>query len=148
MSILVLLVAGVVYTAFVALVFAVLTLLLGKMFQSFEVSGPDDWKFLDFYKRYLVIAAVYVFVSMPLGNGLIGIAALATAYKFVFDAGWPQAAVMGTIGGVIALALFMLMMFGILGALGTPRRRLSTSPGKFQLTASFASFTRFSTVNP
>ncbi len=117
MEIFVLLVVGVVFTAFTAFIFAVLTLLLGKMFRSFEVSGPDDWQFFDFYKRYLIIAAVYVFVSFPLG-GFLGIAALALAYKYVFDAGCIQAAVMGTIGGVIAFALFFLTMMGILVPLG------------------------------
>ncbi len=117
MEIFVLLVVGVVFTAFTAFIFAVLTLLLGKMFRSFEVSGPDDWQFFDFYKRYLIIAAVYVFVSFPLG-GFLGIAALALAYKYVFDAGWTQAAVMGTIGGVIAFALFFATMMGILVPLG------------------------------
>ncbi len=87
MSILILVLVGLVFAAFTALVFAVLTLVLGKMFTSFQVSGPDDWSFFDFYKRYLLIAAVYVFVSLPLGNGLLGIGALALAYKYVFDAG-------------------------------------------------------------
>ena len=50
MNFLILLPVGLLYTAFTALVFAVLTLLLGKMFKSFEVSGPDDWQFLDFYE--------------------------------------------------------------------------------------------------
>ena len=43
MGILALLVVGLIYTAFTALIFSALTLLLGKMFKSFEVSGPDDW---------------------------------------------------------------------------------------------------------
>jgi hypothetical protein len=103
------LVVGVAFTAFAALVFSGLTLLLGMMFKSFELSGPDNWQFLDFYKRYLVIAAVYTFVSLPLG-GFIGIAALALAYKFVFQAGWTQAAIMGTVGGLIAFALFFLLI--------------------------------------
>lgn len=109
MNLLALLVVGAAFTAFAALVFSVLTLILGKMFTSFELSGPDDWQFPDFYKRYLIIAAVYTFVALPLG-GILGIAALALAYKFVFQAGWIQAAIMGTIGGFIALALFMLLI--------------------------------------
>ena len=109
---------GIAFTAFAALVFAVLTLLLGKVSGSFEVSGPDDWEFFDFYKRYLIIAAVYTFVSLPLGNGLLGIAALAVAYKYVFDAGWVQAIVIGTVGGVIALLLFVFLMVTVLRPLG------------------------------
>jgi hypothetical protein len=118
MNALILLLFAVGFAAFTALVFAVLTLLLGKLISSFEVSGPDDWSFFDFYKRYLIVAAVYVFVSLPLGNGLLGIAALAVAYKFVFDAGWVQAIVMGTVGGVIALVLFLLMLMAVLTPLG------------------------------
>jgi hypothetical protein len=118
MDLLLLLGIGVAFTAFAALVFAVLTLLLGKLFTTFEVSGPDDWSFFEFYKRYLIVAAVYAFVSLPLGNGLLGIAALAVAYKFVFDAGWPQALIMGTVGGIIALVLFIFLIISVLTPLG------------------------------
>ena len=118
MHILFLLLFGLVYTAFTALVFSVLTLLLGKMFTAFEVSGPKGWTFFDFYKRYLIIAAVYVFVSIPLGNGIVGIAALAVAYKYVFDAGWVQAAVIGIVGGLIAFVLFLLLIVAVVTPLG------------------------------
>ena len=67
MNIIILVAIGVAYTAFVALVFSALTLLLGMAFQSFSVSGPEDWHFFDFYKRYLIVAAVYVCVTIPLG---------------------------------------------------------------------------------
>ncbi len=118
MNFIALLLLGVVFAAFTALVFSVLTLLLGKTFSAFEVSGPDNWSFFDFYKRYLIIAAVYVFVSLPLGNGVLGIGALAVAYKYVFDAGWVQAIVMGIVGGLIALVLFVLLLVVVLGPLG------------------------------
>jgi hypothetical protein len=101
---------GLAFTAFAALVFSVLTLLLGMLFTSFDVSGPDDWSFLSFYLRYLIIAGVFTFVSLPLGNGLLGIAALAVAYKYVFDAGWRQALVVGGVGGVIALVMFIVLL--------------------------------------
>jgi hypothetical protein len=109
---------GLVYAAFTALVFSLLTLWLGTMFTSFEVSGPEGWTFFDFYKRYLIIAVVYVFVSMPLGNGILGIAALAVAYRYVFDAGWVQAIVIGVVGGIIAFLLFALLILAVLGPLG------------------------------
>ncbi len=118
MNFFMLLLLGVLFTAFAAFVFAALTLGLGKMFQSFEVSGPDDWSFVDFYKRYLIVAAVYTFVSIPLNNGVIGIAALAVAYKYVFDAGWVQALVMGTVGGIIAIVLFLILVMSVLVPLG------------------------------
>ena len=69
----VILLIAVVFTAFAALVFSVLTLLLGMVWDDFEVSGPDGWTlevFGEFYLRYLIIAAVFTFVSLPLGNGL------------------------------------------------------------------------------
>ena len=118
LNILILLVIGIAFTAFTALVFAVLTLILGKMFESFEVSGPEGWGFFEFYKRYLIVAAVYTFVSLPLGNGLLGIAALAVAYEYVFDAGWVQALVIGIFGGTIALILFALLLAVVLAPLG------------------------------
>lgn len=113
MNLLALLVIGLIYAAFVALVFCLLTMLFGLLFKSFEISGPDNWSFFAFYIRYLIIALVYVFVSMPL-NGLIGIGALAIAYKYVFDAGWIQAIVMCTVGGVVALVLFILLIVAVL----------------------------------
>lgn len=118
MQILLLLVVGVAFTAFAALVFAVLTLVLSKFWDAFEVSGPEGWTFSQFYLRYLIVAAVYTFVSLPLGNGLLGIAALAVAYKYVFDAGWTQAIVIGIIGGLIALVLFIVLIVAVLMPLG------------------------------
>jgi hypothetical protein len=38
--------------------------------------------------------------------------------KFVFDAGWVQAAVMGIGGGIIALVLFIVLLAVILSPLG------------------------------
>ena len=132
MEILLLFVLGVAFAAFAALVFAVLTLLPGKFLPDFELSAPDDWSFFDFYKRYLIVAAVYTFVSIPITVALFGItgplrrgvfllpgiAALAAAYKFVFDAGWNQAVLMGTIGGIIALVLFFMLIHNVLVPLG------------------------------
>ncbi len=82
------------------------------------MSGPDDWSFGSFYLRYLIVAGVYTFVSLPLGNGFLGIAALAVAYKYVFDAGWTQALVMGTVGGIIALVLFFILIMTVVAPLG------------------------------
>jgi hypothetical protein len=100
---------GVAFTLFAALIFSVLTLLFGKFSGAFDVDGPDEWSFGAFYARYLIVAAVYTFVSIPVG-GVLGIGALALAYKYVFDAGWTQAIVMGLVGGIIALILFMILM--------------------------------------
>ncbi|MGO8688771.1 MAG: hypothetical protein ACLQLG_03990 [Thermoguttaceae bacterium] len=117
MVILILVLIGLAFTAFAALVFSVLTLLLGKLFTSFDVSGPEDWSFLSFYLRYLIVAAVFTFISLPLGPCL-GIPALAIAYKYVFDAGWVQGIVMGLAGGFIALVLFEILLKIILTPFG------------------------------
>ena len=118
MGILLLIVVGAAFTAFAALVFTVLTMILDWLdIEAFSISGPEGWSSGEFYLRYLMIAAVYTFVSLPLGNGLLGIGALAVAYKFVFDAGWVQALVMGVVGGVIALLLFILLISLVVGPL-------------------------------
>lgn len=118
MNVLILILVGLAFTAFAALVFSVLTLQLGKLSDSFDVEGPADWTFFDFYLRYLLVAAVYTFVSLPLGNGILGVGALALAYKFVFDAGWVQAIVMGLVGGLIALTLFVILVSVVLAPFG------------------------------
>jgi hypothetical protein len=118
MGIAVLIGLGAAFTAFTALVFSVLTILMGKVFKSFEISGPDDWSFGDFYLRYLIIAAVFTLVTLPLGYGLLGIGALAIAYKYVFDAGWTQAAIMGIGGGIISFVLFAVLFNVVFTSLG------------------------------
>lgn len=118
MGIVILLLFAVLFTAFAALVFSLLTLLLGLVWEDFEVSGPEGWTmqtFGEFYLRYLIIAAVFTFVSLPLGNGILGIGAMAIAYKYVFDAGWLQACVIGVGGGIIAAILFVLLLGLVLG---------------------------------
>lgn len=111
------LVVGVIFTAFVALVFSALTLLLGLISPDFEVTGPEGWKFRDFYVRYLIVAGVYTLLTLPLG-GWIGWGALIVTYKYVFDAGWLQALVIGGVGGIIAVVLFVFMMVLVLQPLG------------------------------
>ena len=113
MALLYLLILAVLFTLLTALVFSLLTLLLGLFWDDFEVTGPEGWNlqtFGEFYVRYLIVAVVYTLVTIPLGNGVIGIAALAVAYKYVFAAGWLQAAVMGIVGGSIACVLFLALL--------------------------------------
>ena len=113
MTILVYLVFGLAFSVVLAVVYAALTLALGKVSENFEVFGPDGWTFVDFCKRYWIVAAIYTFVSLPLG-GLLGIVALFFAYKFVFDAGLSHTIVVGIIGGIIAQVLFVLAMISVL----------------------------------
>jgi hypothetical protein len=111
-------------TAFAALVFSGLTLLAGKISPHFEMTGPEGWTFGQFYVRYLIIAAVFAFVAIPLLpflgclGALLGMVALTAAYKRVFDADWLQAVVLGGMGGAVALMLFVFVMVLILRPLG------------------------------
>jgi hypothetical protein len=113
MVILIYLFVGLMFSFVLAIVYAAITIGLGKISEDFEVSGPDGWTFFDFCKRYWIVAAVYTFVSLPLG-GLLGIVALFFAYKFVFDAGLQHTLVVGIVGGIIAQVLFVLMVIGAL----------------------------------
>jgi hypothetical protein len=122
--ILMLIVIGIVFTAFAALVFTGLTLGLGKISPHFELTVPEDWTFGEFYLRYLIIAAVFTFVALPLAPLLgcagvfLGVAALTAAYKRVFDADWLQAIVIGGMGGAIAFVLFVFLLVLVLRPLG------------------------------
>ena len=52
MGILLLIVAGVAFTAFTGLVFSILTMVLGWLeIEAFEISGPEGWSFWESYKR-------------------------------------------------------------------------------------------------
>ena len=42
---------------------------------------PDDWSFFDFYKRYLIVAAVFTFISLPLGRLLLVIGARGARFQ-------------------------------------------------------------------
>jgi len=112
------------FTAFAALVFSALTLLAGKVSPHFEMTGPEDWTFREFYVRYLIIAAVFAFVAIGLMpflscfGALLGLGALIVAYKLVFDAGWLQAIVLGGMGGAVALILFVFLAVPVLRLLG------------------------------
>jgi len=112
------------FTAFAALVFSGLTLLAGKISPHFEMTGPEGWTFREFYVRYLIIAAVFAFVAIPLVpllgclGALLGMVALIVAYKRVLDTDWPQAVVLGGMGGAVALILFVFLLVLVLRPLG------------------------------
>jgi len=117
-------VIGLVFMAFLALVYSLLTLGMGKLSPHFELTMPEDWTFRELYLRYLIVAAVFTFVALPLtpllgcAGVIVGIFALTGAYKFVFDADLLQAAVIGGMGGGIAFVLFIFLLVSILQPLG------------------------------
>ncbi len=86
-----------------ALILSVVTLCLGKMFDSFEVSGDGGFK--KFYLQFMIVSAVYVTVDLLNINALIGFFLICVAYKYVFDAGWWQAAVIGFCANLLAIAV-------------------------------------------
>lgn len=135
-----LIVIGIVFTAFAALVFTGLTLGLGKISPHFELTVPEDWSFGEFYLRYLIIAAVFTFVALPLtplfgcAGVFLGVVALTAAYRKVFDADWLQAIVIGGMGGAIAFVLFMFLLVLVLRPLGVGET--APSPDEFDVESS------------
>ncbi|MFC1596478.1 hypothetical protein ACFL5Q_00830 [Planctomycetota bacterium] len=117
-------VIGLAFMAFLALVYSALTLGMGKISPHFELTVPEDWKFRDLYLRYLIVSAVFTLVALPLtpvlgcAGVLIGLVALTAAYRKVFDADWLQAIVIGGMGGAIALVLFIFVLVAVLKPLG------------------------------
>lgn len=130
------LVLGLAFTAFLALVYSVLTLQMGKLSPHFELTMPEDWTFRELYLRYLIVAAAFTFVALPLtpllgcAGVIVGLFALTGAYKFAFDADLLQAVVIGGMGGGIAFVLFVFLLVSILQPLGLGE--LEPPPGQFE----------------
>ena len=107
---------AILFVPFAALVFSVGTLGLGVVFSDFAVSGPENWKFRDFYLRYLILAAVFTFVSLPIMMSpipfslWIAFGILAATFNLVFSAGWLHAIIIGGGGGFIGLFLFVKLL--------------------------------------
>jgi hypothetical protein len=100
-----------------ALVFSVTVCFLGLFWNDFQTTGPGGFKML--YGKMLIIAAMYVLLSMAGIGGLIGLAIMAFGYKIVFAAGWLQAFVVGLLGGVVGWVLFLLVAVA-LSEMGLP----------------------------
>jgi hypothetical protein len=93
-----------------ALAFTGVTVFLGLFWSRFKPVGEGSiW---DFYRQFLIVASVYVVLSLLGIGGLIGLLIMALAYKTVFGAGWVEALVIGIFGG----ALGWVMMRGVLRA--------------------------------
>ena len=101
----------VVATPLFALVFSGLTLFLGLFWQRFETTGHGG--FAQLYKQFLIVAAIYVALSMLGIVGLLGLLVMAAAYKTVFGAGIVEALVIGVVGGLIGWVLFVALLMGV-----------------------------------
>lgn len=96
---------------FFALVFSGLVLLLGLLWDRFKTHGPGGFKVL--YGKFLIVSLVYVLLSMLGVDGLIGLAVMAVTYKYMFGAGWPEALVLGILGGIIGWVAIVGLLVGI-----------------------------------
>ena len=105
----------VVGTPIFALGFMLITLFLGLFWEAFRMEGEGS--LIQAYKQFLIVAAIYVVLAMIGIRGLMGLAVMAVAYKYVFGAGWLQALVIGILGGLLAWAIFIgiLLSLAVLG---------------------------------
>jgi hypothetical protein len=99
----------VVAVPFFALVFSLVTWILGFFWDVFGIEGRGG--LLKFYGQFLIIAALYVGIVLLGVHPLIGLVVMFLGYRYVFGAGWVQALVIGFLGGIIGWALFP----GVLG---------------------------------
>ena len=98
-----------------ALVFTCTAYGLGIFFSSFR---PEEGSIASVYRGFLAIAAIYLLVVIIAPPGPLGlvfyVAVMTAAYRFVFDADWPQAVVIGLVGGIIGrIALLALLELGL-----------------------------------
>ena len=89
-----------------ALAFAGTVKFLGLFWGRFETSGPGGFTML--FTKMLLVAAVYVLLSLAGIGGLLGLAVMALCYKSMFGAGWVEALVIGVLGGLVGWALFIV----------------------------------------
>ena len=84
--------------------------LLGLFWGRCETSGPGGFKAL--YLRFLIIAAVQFLVSLLGVPAVVQLVIVVLMYKFIFDADWIVAVVVGTLGGLLA---FFMVVFALVG---------------------------------
>jgi hypothetical protein len=89
---------------FFALVFSLVTWLLSRVWDAFEIEGRGG--LFRFYGQFLIISALYVAIVLLGVHPLIGLLVMFLGYRYVFGAGWLQALVIGFLGGMIGWALF------------------------------------------
>jgi len=97
-----------------ALVFSVVTLLLGLVWDRFQTSGPGGFGML--YLKFLIIATAYMVLTVIGIRGILGLVVMAFAYKLVFGAGWVEALIIGIVGGIIGWIAFITILASFLEA--------------------------------
>jgi hypothetical protein len=95
-----------------ALIFTGTVYFLGLFWDRFQISGGS---FKEVYVKFLIVAAVYLLLSVLGIGGIIGLGIMALCYKFTFDAGWVEALVLGILGGAVAWGLFIVVLMALAG---------------------------------
>lgn len=94
-----------------ALSFSVTCVVLGFFSEDFKPNGPGG--FLQLYKQFLIIAAIYVGLAFVGIRGILGLGIIALGYKYVFHATWKHALIIGFFGGIagwIAMVALLLVL--------------------------------------
>jgi len=99
------LVICVVFVPVFALAFTIVTYLLGGVMPYFR---PQGGSLGAVYKGFLFIAAIYMLVGVLRLGVLPALVVMAVAYRYVFDATWVHALVIGLLGGIVGI-------FGLVG---------------------------------
>jgi hypothetical protein len=99
-----------------ALVFSGTTMGLGLVWSRFKIEGGKGG-YKEIYIKFLIVAAVYILLTLAGIGGFIGLFVMGLAYKYTFGAGMFEAFIIGLIGGTIGWVIFFfLAAAGIFGA--------------------------------
>ncbi len=103
-----------------ALVFSALVMFFGLFWMRFQTTGTGGFKGL--YLKMLIISTIYLGTAMLGIGGLLGLGIMALGYRFVFDADWVEAFVLGLVGGIIGWGLLIVFLAGLvqMGILSLP----------------------------
>ena len=94
-----------------ALAFAGTVKFLGLFWGRFQTSGPGGFTML--FTKMLLVAVVYLLLSVVGIGGLLGLAVMTLCYKTLFGAGWIEALVIGILGGLVGWILFIFALAGL-----------------------------------
>jgi len=92
-----------IYMAFIpvfAFAYTFVAYVLGLVMPSFR---PENGSFGAFYKGFLLIAAINLLLALIGVRGLIAFVVMVIAYRYVFDAAWWHALVIGILGSIVGM---------------------------------------------